>query len=132
MKIHNTPRCVELPGCCYCLESGASDPLYFVQVVEGDMDHVRGEVFFRPAVRYTDRYGQRPTAFVGEVSDLPDFSEKAESEVFSYVNSHGETVTEGGELYSLGDRQCFVWGYANIEDAMAVVRHLNSRLQAEE
>lgn len=96
MKTPTLPRCPELSGHLNIVSG--SKPHFHVKVNDEG-----GELFFMPMVTYRDPCGERRTTLVADdCSDLPDFS------------------TDG-----TGERQCFVWGYANIEDALTVVRALN-------
>jgi hypothetical protein len=102
MNVTNLPRCPELPSQAYCMPAGTSHHA-FVKV----NDEERG-VFFMPMLSFTGYDSIRRSCRLVE-DGLPDFS-----------------TDESGE------RQCFVWGYANMEDALAVVRHVNNHLNREE
>lgn len=97
MKTPTAPRCPELPVHVTSRPSGIKHHARVVIVDRGD------EVFFKPVASYVDGAGISHTYTLAEPEDLPDFS------------------TDGS-----GERQCFVWGYANLEDALAVVRAVNN------
>lgn len=96
MKTPTTPRCPELPGHVLSRPTGSH---HHARVAVNDQG---AEVFFKPVVSYDDAQGHRHTYTLAEPEDLPDFSTDEER-----------------------SRQCFIWGYANLEDALAVVRAVN-------